>query len=43
VQKTIDVNTRRGFRVVMRDSPLEQYLRDHPDPMPPLLQPTQKN
>ena len=43
VQKTIDVNTRRGFRVVMRDEPLEQYLRDHPDPMPPLLQPTQKN
>ena len=43
VQQTIDVNTRRGFRVVMRDEPLEQYLRDHPDPMPPLLQPTQKN
>lgn len=43
VQKTIDVNTRRGFRVVMRDEPVEQYLRDHPDPMPPLLQPTQKN
>jgi hypothetical protein len=43
VQQTIDVNTRRGFRVVMRDEPLEQYLRDHPDAMPPLLQPTQKN
>jgi hypothetical protein len=43
VQQTIDVNTQRGFRVVMRDEPLEQYLRDHPDPMPPLLQPTQKN
>ena len=36
--KTIDVNTRRGFRVVMRDEPLEQYLRDHPDANPPLLQ-----
>lgn len=43
VQKTIDVNTRRGFRVVRRDEPLEQYLRDHPDPMPPLLEPSQKN
>jgi hypothetical protein len=43
VQKTIDVNTRRGFRVVMRDEPLEQYMRDHPDPMPPLLEPSQKN
>src|SRR5207253_2722870 len=29
-EKTIDVNTRRGFRVVMRDEPLDQYLRDHP-------------
>ena len=43
VQKTIDVNTRRGFRVVMRNEPLEQYLRDHPDLDPPLLQPPQKN
>jgi hypothetical protein len=36
-QRTIDVNTRRGFRVVMRNEPLEQYLRDHPDLTPPLL------
>jgi len=43
LQKTIDVNTRRGFRVVMRDAPLEQYMRDHPDATPPLLQPSQKN
>ena len=43
VQKTVDVNTRRGFRVVMRDEPLDQYLRDHPDPMPPLLEPSKKN
>jgi hypothetical protein len=42
-QKTIDVNSRRGFRVVMRNQPLEQYLRDHPDLTPPLLQPPQKN
>jgi hypothetical protein len=43
VQKTIDVNTRRGFRVVMRNEPMEQYLRDHPDLDPPLLQPPQRN
>jgi hypothetical protein len=43
VQKTIDVNTRRGFRVVMRDEPLEQYLRDHPDANPPMLEAPQKN
>jgi len=39
LQRTIDVNTRRGFRVVMRDAPLDQYLRDHPDANPPLAQP----
>ena len=43
VQKSIDVNTRRGFRVVMRDEPLEQYLQHHPDANPPLLQAPQKN
>lgn len=42
-QKTIDVNSRRGFRVVMRNEPIEQYLRDHPDLTPPLLEPPQKN
>jgi hypothetical protein len=43
VQRTIDVNSRRGFRVVMRNEPIEQYLRDHPDLTPPLLEPPQKN
>jgi hypothetical protein len=38
LQKTIDVNTRRGFRFVMRNEPLEQYLRDHPGDTPPLVQ-----
>jgi hypothetical protein len=42
-QRTIDVNSRRGFRVVMRNEPLEQYLRDHPDLTPPLLQAPQRN
>ncbi|HKW56604.1 MAG TPA: hypothetical protein VJN42_04535 [Candidatus Acidoferrum sp.] len=43
LQTTADVNTSRGFRVVKRDEPLQQYLRDHPDVDPPLLQPPQKN
>jgi hypothetical protein len=43
VQRTIDVNSRRGFRVVMRNEPLEQYARDCPDLTPPLLQLPQKN
>jgi len=43
-QKTIDVNTRRGFRVVMRDEPWEQYLRDHPNETPPpVVPPSSKN
>ena len=43
VQKTIDVNTRRGFRIVRRDEPLQQYLRDHPDANAPLLEPPPKS
>lgn len=42
-QKTIEVNTRRGFRLVRRDEPLDQYLRDHPDANAPLLEPPPKN
>jgi hypothetical protein len=30
LQMTIDVNTQRGFRFVLRNEPLEQYLIDHP-------------
>jgi hypothetical protein len=37
LQKTVDVNSRRGFRVVLRNEPIEQYLRDHPDGTPPPL------
>lgn len=40
-QRTIDVNTRRGFRLVMRDEPWEQYLRDHPNDTPPPVRPPQ--
>lgn len=43
LQKTIDVNTRRGFRFVRRDEPMEQYLRDHPDANPPLVERPLKN
>ena len=43
LQRTIDVNTRRGFRIVQRDAPWQQYLRDHPDLTPPELLPPPKN
>ena len=43
LQKTVDVNTRRGFRLVMRDEPWQQYLRDHPDANPPALEAPQKD
>jgi len=35
LQTTIDVNTRRGFRFVLRHQPMDQYLRDHPNENPP--------
>lgn len=31
MQKTIDVNTQRGFNFMLRNEPIEQYLQDHPD------------
>ena len=34
LQTTIDVNTERGFRFTLRNEPLEQYLRNHPDASP---------
>ena len=43
LQRTINVNTRLGFRFVLRDEPLEQYLRDHPDAEPPLAEPPAKS
>ena len=43
LQKTIDVNTARGFRFVLRNEPMEQYVHDHPDwPPPPLATPPAK-
>jgi hypothetical protein len=43
VQKTIYVNTRRGFRIVFRDEPWQQYLKDHPDLTPSDVPPAQNN
>ena len=39
LQTTVDANTRRGFRFMLRDEPFEQYLRDHPEGPPPLVTP----
>ena len=39
LQTTVDVNTRRGFRVMLRNEPFEQYLRDHPEGPPPTVTP----
>lgn len=39
LQTTVDANTRRGFRFVLRNEPVEQYLRDHPEGPPPLVTP----
>lgn len=39
LQKTVDVNTRRGFRFMLRNEPFEQYVRDHPEGPPPALSP----
>jgi hypothetical protein len=41
IQKTIYVNTRRGFRIVFRDKFWQQYLKDHPDSTPSDVPPPQ--
>jgi hypothetical protein len=41
LKKTIEDNTARGFRIVQRDEPWQQYQKDHPDLTPPPLQPPQ--
>ena len=40
VEKTIYVNSHRGFRIVFRDEPWQQYLKDHPDLTPPDVPPS---
>ena len=39
LQKTVDVNTNRGFRFMLRNEPFEQYVRDHPEGPPATLEP----
>jgi hypothetical protein len=39
LQKTVDVNTGRGFRFMLRNEPFEQYVRDHPEGPPPVITP----
>jgi hypothetical protein len=39
LQKSVDINTRRGFRFMLRNEPVEQYIRDHPEGPPPVLTP----
>jgi hypothetical protein len=34
LQQTVDVAKRRGFLFVLRDEPLEQYMKNHPDTVP---------
>lgn len=41
LQMTIDVNTERGFRFVLRNEPLQQYLRDYPDNGSPVETPSE--
>lgn len=42
LQKTVNADTQRGFRFVLRNEPVDQYLRDHPDADPPAVLPQQK-
>jgi hypothetical protein len=40
LQTTVDDNTARGFRFILRNEPYEEYLRDHPEGPPPALPPS---
>lgn len=39
LQKTVDVNTNRGFHFMLRNEPFERYIHDHPDGTPPAIAP----
>lgn len=39
LQKTVDANSARGFRFVLRNEPFEQYVRDHPEGPPSAVVP----
>lgn len=40
LQKTVDVNTQRGFHFVLRNAPIEQYLQDNSHTGTPSAPPT---
>jgi len=42
LQTTVDANSARGFRFVLRNEPVEQYLQHHPEEPPPALPPSQR-
>ena len=42
LQTTVNANTRRGFRFMLRNEPFEQYVRDHPEGPPPVTTSPQK-
>jgi hypothetical protein len=39
LQTTVDANTQRGFRFMLRNEPFEQYLHDHPEGLPTSVTP----
>jgi hypothetical protein len=39
LQTTVDANTRRGFRFMLRNEPFEQYVCDHPEGPAPVATP----
>ena len=41
LQKSVDVNTERGYRFVLRNEPIQQYLRDHVDSASPAEPPAE--
>lgn len=43
IETTVDVNTRRGFRFVLRNEPMDLYLQHHPNEPPPSWTPPPKN
>ena len=43
LQRTTFVNSRRGFRIVFRDAPWQQWMKEHPDETPSDVPPGQKN
>jgi hypothetical protein len=39
LQKSVDVNTERGFRFVLRPAPIEEYLKNGENPDNPQIAP----